>query len=107
MAQEFVGMVKMLIQDAETYICLKGTTNVFKIGRGVKQGCPLAPYLFILAREVLIYMMKITKELGDVRGINLPKGNIQRRSIHDFQCESPRNAQIMFMMCWGLVESKP
>jgi len=53
MAQEFVGMVKMLIQDVETYICLKeGITHAFKIEKGVKQRCPLAPYLFVLARDV-------------------------------------------------------
>lgn len=43
----------MLIQDAKTYICLKeGITNVFKIEKGVKQGCPLALYLFVLAKDV-------------------------------------------------------
>jgi hypothetical protein len=37
MAREFVGMVKMLIQNAGTYICLKkGITNVCKIKKGVK-----------------------------------------------------------------------
>jgi hypothetical protein len=37
MAREFVGMVKMLIQNAGTYICFKkGITNVCKIKKGVK-----------------------------------------------------------------------
>ncbi len=45
MAEKFVGMVKMLIQDAKAYICFKeGITNVFKIEKGVKQRCLLAPY---------------------------------------------------------------
>ena len=44
-------------------------TNYFKISRGVRQGCPLSPFLFILAVELLASK---TRQVHDCRGIPLP-----------------------------------
>ena len=43
-------------------------TNNFKLSRGVRQGCPLSPYLFILAAEVLA--TKVRQEQS-VKGLNI------------------------------------
>ena len=43
-------------------------TNYFKLSRGVRQGCPLSPYLFILAAEVLATRIRQDKT---VRGITI------------------------------------
>ena len=45
------------------------TTNYFKISRGVRQGCPLSPFLFILADELLASKIR---QLQDCKGIPLP-----------------------------------
>ncbi len=60
MANELINMVKLLLKNAEAIICINGSiTKAFKIKKGVRQGCPLAPYLFILVDEVLNFMVKI------------------------------------------------
>lgn len=42
----------MLLEGASASISLNGFhTDTFSIGQGVRQGCPLAPYLFLLVAE--------------------------------------------------------
>lgn len=59
MAQEFIEMVKMLVQDVKAIIYVNGCmTKKITIERSVRYSCPLSPHLFILVREVLNHMMK-------------------------------------------------
>ena len=53
-------------------------TNYFKLSRGVRQGCPLSPYLFILAAEVLATRIRQDKT---VRGIRNTWNRVQNKSI--------------------------
>jgi len=48
----------------------------FKLARSVRQGCPLASYLFILATNVLGYMLANPK--NEVEGLSLPRGGLIR-----------------------------
>ena len=43
-------------------------TNYFHLSRGVRQGCPLSPYLFVLAVELLACKIRQDKE---IQGINI------------------------------------
>jgi hypothetical protein len=72
MVVEFINIVKVLFQDTEATICIYGViTSSFKVERGVRQGYLLAPYLFILAREVLNFMMKEVTSKGDQGDLSL------------------------------------
>ncbi len=47
--KEFIGMVRVLFQEVDVIVCLNGSAiATFKIQCWVRQGCPLAPYLFPL-----------------------------------------------------------
>ena len=46
--------VSILYSDVESAVINGGyMTNYFKVSRGVRQGCPLSPLLFVLAVEIL------------------------------------------------------
>jgi hypothetical protein len=44
----------------------------------VRQGCPIAPYLFLIAAEVLNIMVSAELETGRIKGIELPFRNRQQ-----------------------------
>jgi hypothetical protein len=56
---KFMGMMQMLFKDATANAKINGSqTTPFKIGREVWQGCPLAPYLFLIVAKVMNAMLK-------------------------------------------------
>ena len=60
MDEQFMGWVKLLFGSATAAINLYGQPGKkFKIERGVRQGYPLVPYLFLIVREVLTHLIKV------------------------------------------------
>ena len=44
--------------DASTQIVINGQKELpFFLGRSVRQGCPLAPYLFLFVADIFVYML--------------------------------------------------
>jgi hypothetical protein len=69
---EFVDMIKILFRDAEACVKVNGSvSNSFRIERGVRQGCPIAPYLFLIVAEVLNRMVMAKVGTCRVKGIIL------------------------------------
>jgi len=66
-------VVSSLYKSASSAIKLNGVEgSTFPLGRSVKQGCSLSPYLFILATDVLGHMFD-DHRFG-VKGLALPGG---------------------------------
>jgi hypothetical protein len=70
---QWIRWVSSLYKSASSAIKLNGVEgSTFPLGRLVRQGCPLSPYLFILAMDVLGHMLD-DHRFG-VRGLALPGG---------------------------------
>lgn len=68
---EFVGWVKTFYKNIQSCIVNNGTTSdFFTLERGVRQGDPLSPYLFVLAAEALAIAVRQNKT---IIGINIGK----------------------------------
>ncbi|XP_059064555.1 uncharacterized protein LOC131856693 [Cryptomeria japonica] len=69
----FCDIVKMLLRDAHAQIDINGSLSApFPLGRSIRQGCPLAPALFVIAFEALFYILRDNTLSPAVKGITLP-----------------------------------
>ncbi|KAG0605467.1 hypothetical protein M758_9G061900 [Ceratodon purpureus] len=75
----FTAMVRLLLVDASASVAINGACSAsFPIRRGVRQGCPLAPYLFLLVAEALATASRHAISTGHLKGITLPDGATQQ-----------------------------
>lgn len=76
-SDKWVRWVASLYQDTTSAIKINGSPGPdFRLERSVRQGCPLAPYLFILATDVLGHMLDDPKY--GIEGLTLPRGGLVR-----------------------------
>jgi exonuclease III len=73
----FCNVIKMLYKDISSCIVNNGRTSEwFQPTRGVRQGCPISPYIFIIAVELLAISIRENK---NIRGIEI-NGSIMKLS---------------------------
>lgn len=79
MPSTFIKMIRMLFHDAIIYFNINNkTTQPFGLHRGVQQGCPLAPYIFIITTNALNITVKYAMGTCNLKGINLSQSNSQQ-----------------------------
>ena len=68
--EQFIKWIRLLYEDASISVLVNGhLTDPFPYLRGVRQGCPLSPLLYVLAVEPLAEKIRREK---DIRGLALP-----------------------------------
>ena len=74
----FCSWIKLFYTDAESAVVINGwTSTFFKPSRGVRQGCPLSPLLYVLCIEILAVNICTSP---NVTGVYLPD------SIEQYKC---------------------
>ena len=68
--QSFVGWVNLFYNNVSSSVNVNGyISNSFNLSRGVRQGCPLSPLLYVLVAEVLACNIRFN---GVISGLSLP-----------------------------------
>ena len=76
-----INWVKVLYCETESCVLNNGwSTSFLQTLRGVRQGCPLSPYLFILSAEVLV---KAVRNNVNIKGISVDNNKIKIRQYAD------------------------
>lgn len=71
----FIHLVQLLFRNVSSSVYLNGSqTAGFEISKGVRQGCPLAPYLFLLVGEALNIYLQQVGTAGRIKGVWLLGG---------------------------------
>lgn len=71
--RDFIQMVKLLFTSAKVCVNINGIpSKSFMIERGVRQGCPLASYLFLIAVNVINTMFMKEARMVIIKRIQLP-----------------------------------
>lgn len=64
----FRKWVALLYTDISSTVVNNGfSSDSFKVERGVRQGCPLSPFLFILAAEILAIAIRENKNISGIK----------------------------------------
>ena len=78
----FCSWVKLFYTDPQSAVLVNGyTSDFFSLSRGVRQGCPLSPLLYVLVAEVLACNIRADPR---IRGITLPSSPDQESLLSQY-----------------------
>ena len=81
-SEKFTRWIKFLFGLTTAMANLNGSpSDSFRVERGVRQGCSLAPYLFLIVGEALTYLMTKTVLEGRLRRITLQEDKKTRKHL--------------------------
>ncbi|XP_020267043.1 uncharacterized protein LOC109842598 [Asparagus officinalis] len=73
---KWCSWIHNIISSSKSAVLVNGTpTSFFKCFKGLKQGDPLSPLLFLLVADVLSQMLRCSAASGDLSNLNL-RGNL-------------------------------
>ena len=74
-SERWISLVLMRISTVSYFVLINGEAkgNIVP-SRGLRQGDPISPYLFLLCAEGLSAMLRKEEELGNIRGISVCRG---------------------------------
>ena len=74
-SQDFIDLIKACLEKIWIVPMINGRpANLFLATRGLRQGCPLSPFLYILMADSLSRNLTLEKQNGSISGIRIVKG---------------------------------
>ena len=78
---QFIHWIRSIYSNIESTVINYGnTTGFFKLQRGIRQGCPISPYLFIMAVEV---MANGIRRNNNIKGIKVGETEFKISQLAD------------------------
>ena len=75
-----IKLTKLSFHEANAAVNINTCpSNSFKIEQRVREGCPLAPYLFLIIGELLSLTVKRAMINQEVKGVMLPRGGGKKK----------------------------
>lgn len=76
-SESIINLIMSCITSVSFYLNLNGQrSRLFKPKRGIRQGCPLSPYLYILCAEALSTIIKVFVDNGQLKGMKLGRNGL-------------------------------
>lgn len=73
----FIQYIRVMYEEVGAQVDVNGNrSEVFITGGGVRQGCPLSPYLFICVLELMANRIRQAKEIGGIKEPSTGKRNV-------------------------------
>ncbi|KAI2650693.1 hypothetical protein H4Q32_000737 [Labeo rohita] len=81
--KSFINAIHTLYNGINSCVSLaSGTSPRFSVGRGIRQGCPISPFLFLLSAELLSLHIKHS----NIKGINIGENTLIISQLADDTC---------------------
>ena len=80
--QKWIRWIMNCVRTASMSILLNGSPlQPFKIEKGLRQGDPLSPYLFILVSEALVYILKKAHDMNLIQADSIGKAKVSLKHL--------------------------
>ena len=92
--EKMIRIIKVIYEQSEAKVVVNGEMGeTFEMKGGVRQGCPLSPYLFIVVLELMAIEVRESRELNGIKMIPEEKGDRPRRSKNSITSHSNYHKQ--------------
>src|SRR5688572_5489845 len=80
--EKWIKWIMTCVSSVSLSILLNGSPlKPVKMGKGLRQGDPLSPYLFILVSEALVCLLKKAENLGLIEGVSIGNHGIRLKHL--------------------------